>query len=629
MSALRDLLIVCGFLAAGLGWGVWILRILDLRASGRLRHALLAAGLGLGVLGYVPFALGLAGLLRFPVLLAGYLAVLGMGAVGCISFLRHLGEASGEADGWATLRRPSGPSLALVALLVAIVSVTLLAALAPVVGVDELIYRVAAADTYLREGQMLYLPSSQYHQQPQQVQMLQMWGMALGSDSVTQVVQWVMGLLLLIAVVDLARRFMPMVWALLAGAMFYAVSDVIVLSGRASPDLANGLFLGLAGIAWLEWTARGEDRWLLVTGGLAGLFAVGARLPGAYGAIGLAVLVSVAAWRLLRRRPLRALAAGAAVGAVALAVAAPWYVKTWIQTGSPVWPFLQSVFGFRDWTPEAFRYFGGIQERAIGRWLSLGRILAAPWEFTIEPDRFNSGVVGPLLLGGLPLALVFRLPTQLVRVLAFCGILAPLWYASYPRVRAFLGPIALLFVVVAFLLWQLAESTLVPRLAALGVAGLAVAWLAVGLGQTVRAHTEAAKTTLGIESRQQYLIDRLSQADMQFDWLGDYWALNSVLPKGSRLLIYESRGYYLDFGYDRYDLIAKRETDPERLREPAYVEDQVRGLGSDYVLLWPEPRFATGYEPSNWLEVTLHDLCGSRWPIVYQSQTMVACKVAA
>ena len=627
MAHLYDLALVLGLFVAASGCGLWLLEGMRLRAPGRVQHVLFASGLGLGLLGYVTFALGMAALLRRPLIAAAYVLALVLGLWGWRRFWRARPLARGKLRAWSG--HLSWPARMLLGFLSLVTGINLLAALAPVIGVDELIYRLAAADLYLRHGRLFYIPSMRHHQQPQQVQMIQLWGMSLGSHSTAQVVQWAMGLLLMLALIDLGRREMPLAWAMLGGAIFYSYSDVIVLSGRASPDLANGFFMGLSVLAWLHWLQTGDRRWLTPAAILAGLFAAGARLPGAYGAIALTVLVFVFGWRRFHWSPLSALVRAFAVGFLAFLVVMPWYVKSYLQTGSPTWPLLMNIFGARDWTPAAYEYVMGIQTSrgGVGPWLSPQRILAAPWDLTMNPDLFNSGVIGPLVLATLPFALVIRLPSRLRWVLAACGVLAPLWYVSYPRLRAFIPGVALLSVVVGYLLWQLWKTELLLCWARRIVIGFVGLWLILGLGVTVRFHLRAGLITLGAQEESVYLSQRLIESDMRFYWYDDYQALNRMLPVGSHLLIYDSRGYYLKHDYDHYDLIAKREIQPERLRDPDYVAEKVHQLGSDYILLWPKPRHATAYELSNWLEDTLYELCHSRWPIVYRSDTMIVCQV--
>jgi hypothetical protein len=190
--------------------------------------------------------------------------------------------------------------------------------------------------------------------------------------------------------------------------------------------------------------------------------------------------------------------------------------------------------------------------------------------------------------------------------------------------------VALLSIIAGYLLWQLWQAEALPRSVRVGVVGFACVWLVLGLGTAARFHLRPALVSLGAQEESAFLSDRLAEPDLRFDWYDDYQALNRKLPSGSRLLIHESRGYYLDHDYDSYGLIGRRESHPERLRRPDYVAEKVHELGSDYVVLWAEPRHMTGYQPGKWVEDSLYALCNSNssvWPVVYRSDLMVVCKV--
>ena len=72
----------------------------------------------------------------------------------------------------------------------------------------------------------------------------------------------------------------------------------------------------------------------------------------------------------LRNEPKRG-AAWLRIGGFALlaaAVAAPWYLKSYLWTGNPVYPFYYELFGGRYWTPQrAHEYALAQQAFGMGR----------------------------------------------------------------------------------------------------------------------------------------------------------------------------------------------------------------------------------------------------------------------
>ena len=169
MDNILNLVIVIGLLLIGSGLGLFVLHLTRLRASDGLQHVLLATGVGLGVVSFVPFGLAWTQQLSSLnlILAASVLVVTGLMAWRLfmpitIDELRLLKSR---------IYNLSRLDLVLILLISVLAILNLFAALAPVTGVDELIYRVADASTYLKEKGFVYIPSKYSHQQPQLVMM--------------------------------------------------------------------------------------------------------------------------------------------------------------------------------------------------------------------------------------------------------------------------------------------------------------------------------------------------------------------------------------------------------------------------------------------------------------------------
>ncbi|MBN1460537.1 MAG: hypothetical protein JXA57_13470, partial [Armatimonadetes bacterium] len=236
-----------------------------------------------------------------------------------------------------------------------------------------------------------------------------------------------------------------------------------------------------------------------------------------------------------------------------VAVAAPWYVKSFVWTGNPVYPFFYEVFDGRYWTAErAQLYTAAQQEFGLGK----GPLdfVALPWTLTMrsqqffdQPDKlrpFNMYVLvfGPLLLALLPAVLVTG---PLGRPGRLC-----LWFA-------------LLFTAIWFILTQNGRYLIpmLPGLAACagvaadrllarrGVAGTAVAMtlalgFLIGLYPTLLLAAPGARVALGLESQATYLT-RVSKTYRTFT------ALTEATPPDARILLLgdEPRTFYLNRDY--------------------------------------------------------------------------------
>jgi hypothetical protein len=240
----------------------------------------------------------------------------------------------------------------------------------------------------------------------------------------------------------------------------------------------------------LRWrpSAPGDPapvRWLALAGILVGL-AMGLKYTSAVGALSLGLLIIW--WR--RGRWAAGLRALLLFAALALAVAAPWYLKNWAFTGNPVYPFL---FGGRHWDdfraaayaesgtgiafnpatcrPAAGPLFG--QHAANCRFdpaYLAGRLIALPYDLTLElPDASRDGPSGPLYLIFLPLLLFYGLVRRRERPPAFRALL---YFALFQFAFWTAG------VAVSASLWQ--SRLLLPAFVALCPA---MAWLLADLGR--------------------------------------------------------------------------------------------------------------------------------------------------
>jgi hypothetical protein len=383
-------------------------------------------------------------------------------------------------------------------------------------------------------------------------------------------------------------------------------------------DLGAAAYL-LAGIlAALRWREQG-GRWYLVAALLAG-FHAGTKMPNLAAAEALWLAIAIDA---IARRDgstvWRPLCLAALVTAV---IAAPWFLRSWAWTGNPVYPYLNSVFQGRDFSPEAserqlsLQYYKTIGDR------SLDRLLLAPFVLTITPDAFRSGYLGPVYLTALPFVWLVPLSRNARLLLIVALVSLPTWYFLYPRLRTLLPAIGAVSGAAAAAVLGLIR--LHPITQGLAAASLA-AWLLVSLAANGRYHLAAVPVALGLESQDSYLRRRLPQPDSQFHWYPDFVAVNQVLPRHATVLLWDTRGYYLDRPYVWANSVAQGLVPPQLQRQPADLLPALRDRGITHVAMFPGDAPATSEVPIERLQYTLQ-ASGALRPI-YQSATMVLSEI--
>jgi hypothetical protein len=557
------------------GTGAALLRRLRAPTEGLAEEIPFAAGLGLGLLSLLMLA---AGLLRQLHLAAGIALVVLMGVLGWRQAVRLLREAV------ALLPRirvdAAGAGLLVFFLGAGVVSV--LGALAPVTGndYDALVYHLTIPKLYLRQGGIHSLPWLTHSNFPFGMEMLYLLGLLLRDETLAKLFHLGFGWLTALAIYAFGRRW----WSGRAGALGAAAFAAVPLVGWemtvAYNELAFTLYAFLTVYALARWYEQRDSGWLWVGAITCGL-ALGTKM------LALAVLLFagvVVIWRGVKEWPreegrkggreeerprptspagplpkrgegekesrLRGLVPLLGFVAIALVVAGPWYVKTYLWTGNPVYPFFYEVFGGRYWTAARAAEYAAAQQ-AFGLGGGPLRFLALPWNLTMQPQAFFDQpgalrdfnvlvtVFGPLLLAFVPVLLVagpVGRPGRLA--LWFALLYTALWFAMSQNGRYLLPILPGLCAGAGLAAARLAARRGVTRIAASGAYAAA---LGASLLTSMVLTAPVARAAVGLEPRRDFLA-RVSPVYGIAEWV------NANTPETARIMVLgdEPRMFYLD-----------------------------------------------------------------------------------
>lgn len=544
LGVVLDLLAAGGVLASGLALGHWLLDGLAARAgidvdqAGRAARLSMSGLLGLAGLSAAALGLGLIGLYRG---LALWLLV-----IAPLLVFRHSLRAA-LADLRAMLRaaRPNTRFGAFLCAFVAVeLGLVLLIALTPPVTWDALTYHLVEPQRALATGRIAGYDDNFYLGLPKLVETL--FGAAIGlfgRDSAAAPLHYSFGLLGLLAVMGLARRWTGKVEsAWLTAALLLAGYSTWALFGHAYVDLAIFAYAAAAFVCALAWERDRKAGWLLAAGLLAGS-ALGVKYTGAPAVLAIGLLVIMRARR-EALRPLLALAAGAALAWL------PWALRGLLLYGNPMYPY---VFGGLAWdsrfTAAANAAGRGLLAHGLGWQLPILPLAATVFGGDFEGTYFHTS--GPWLLSA-PFLLVFAWP----------------WVQAGARQAA---RSALLLLAIPFAIWAVVAATsgvgmqtrlaisVFPLMAALGalafdaldrapkkpvrigfiVKALVAVTAALALVESVHVITVARPldALLGVVSPTAWRAERLGP-------LSEALAQLDGLPEGSRVrFLFEPRGY--------------------------------------------------------------------------------------
>jgi 4-amino-4-deoxy-L-arabinose transferase-like glycosyltransferase len=602
LNALGDVLVAAALFALAAALGRRLTRAL--RFASPLEALVVHAGIGLAMLSFATLALGWLGWLNPTLFWALLLLSLFLLRADLVSSWRDLRALHLPIDSRfdRALALFCGFTLALAFLL----------ALLPPTAWDAQTYHLVEAKVAIAQGRIAAPPDIVYFSFPSLVEMLYLAAMLLKGDIAAQLIHLCFFLLLLGALFAFAVRYFSARVAWLACAVLVAVPSLVSLATWAYVDLALAFYAFAAFYAAMIAREANDWRGFALAGVCAGL-AMGVKYTAAI--VPLALLVFI-----IQPRRLSFVVVFLSFAAL---FAAPWYLRNWVFTGNPVYPF---VFGGRYWDAlraEQFSRFG------TGLLNSPLQLLTAPWDATIlgsEGAVNYDATIGPLLLALLPLlVLVFhKFQNQILRAaLVFSAILYLFWLAGLAESKLLLQT-RLLFP--AFPTLAVAAAVAFDRLAAIDLPQFSLQRFArllvlLVLGLTAFSYAlgfasvNAFGYLAGFESRDAYLARALG---------GYYAAVQFVntLPSNSKtLFLWEPRSYYarravqpdaiLDAFADRWSHFPAADAFAAELSREGYTHILLNRAGLDYLL-------QSGYDPIDHREIALlQDLTARDWKQVY------------
>jgi 4-amino-4-deoxy-L-arabinose transferase-like glycosyltransferase len=586
------ILLTTGLAMSGLLMAVWfgfgssVLGLANRRALQIPDLLVYGTAIGMGVLALLVLA---AGALR---LLYPWAAALMCLAGIALAVRTVLADRARYLGAWQTSRaglsraRLSPWYLAVAALIALNLAYPLLTnALVPPVLYDEAAYHLAIPKIYILQHSITYIPFIPYANWPLGTEMLFTVGLLLGSETLVHMITWNALILTCGGLWLCGRRYFGPLGAALSVLIFTAMPMVGTEAGTGLVELPLALFTALAVFAFLRWIEQRETSWFLLSAISSGL-AASVKFNGAVTAALMACLFALADVLVHRRSILTSIKALIVYGLVAFAVVLPWYLKAFLQTGNPLWPFFLNVLGGKNWDTLGNEYlFGYI--RSINLPATLPNWITAWWQMTGIPPGFDLGWYFVVLLPLALAAIIFGTGAR-KRTLTWLALSAlalyTAWFFETHQIR-FLLPAAPVFALLmaSGLTWVIELGPRPWRIAVL--AGVLVAFLATDSIFTPYVHDQLAARRallLGTETRDTFLAQHVKG-------YSTFLYANQHLPPDSRVLLslYESRGYYLDRDYVWSNPISSRYIKLENFADAAALHQFLKEMKYTHLLFTP------------------------------------------
>jgi len=215
-------------------------------------------------------------------------------------------------------------------------------AMAPAFATDALVYHLAVPKAFLYAEGLVNLPDNIYSFFPQQIEMLYLFALALGTESLAQLTGLGIVFLLLLALWHYSSKKMEDSYAWLTPLIFFSTPTFFSLAASAYVELQAATYIFLGFYCWENGCKRKQTRWFILMTLLAGA-AVTTKLTSVI-ILPLALLGLAIHGRTQKNVNQTAIQC-LILASGALLIISPWLARNYFFTGNPLAPFFMNIFG--------------------------------------------------------------------------------------------------------------------------------------------------------------------------------------------------------------------------------------------------------------------------------------------
>ncbi len=271
----------------------------------------------------------LIGIYGYAIWLLGVIGLLNKTAIGLVTVLWLVVLISRFK--LPKLKKPSAFVGFILALIILQAAINLVGVLGPELGFDSLWYHLTLPKIFLAESRIFYIPGGLFYYSviPKLTEMLYLAALSLGNEIWAKLIHFGFGILTLIALFKLSRKFLSQKYALLVVLLFYSNLVVGWQSITAYVDLSRTFYQVMAFWAFTKFLDNKDKKWLSISGVMLGL-EISTKIVGFDSLLLFIILILITAKKSFKNLP--------TLIVPALLVPAPWFIFSWAHTGNPVYP---------------------------------------------------------------------------------------------------------------------------------------------------------------------------------------------------------------------------------------------------------------------------------------------------
>ena len=439
-------------------------KVLNLFSFGKhylysLEAMVFSVGIGLGCLIYITFIMGMSGL--FYVFLFRLLFALSM-----LLILRRLitNRTKIRATGYKNILvkdlRIGLFDVICLFMLTVVVLYIFLESLKPEFYSDALRYHLYVPKKFIEHHKIFYVDSIPFSSMPFNTEMLYTLGLMLGKQITARLVNFIMSLVLLMSIFSFCKRYLSLRIGIVAALVFCITPIFINASITAGSDISVTLFSFLGIYSIINWI-HSKRLDMLVVGAVFSGLAMGSKYNALYVIFTLVIVITVVS----RRNPKEILKNISLFLLIILLITSIWWIKSYMHTGNPVFPFLNKVFKSEYWWQSHNDWFNF---GTFGRQPNLVNILITPWDITFNSHLYGESGIGHIYLFFISLGLLFYMITKqrsktISYLLLYLLLYFFIWILTVQYSRYLLPMLTVASIVASCAIFNLEETTCPAR----------------------------------------------------------------------------------------------------------------------------------------------------------------------
>jgi 4-amino-4-deoxy-L-arabinose transferase-like glycosyltransferase len=328
----------------------------------------------------------------------------------------------------------------------------LLKPLYPPVMFDETMYHLPQAKNIVIHHGLNLNPSLRYPLFPQNFEILYAALLLFYDDISSHLIHGATAIITALGIYSLGALTSSKKTGLVGAVIFLSSSLVQILMQSAYIEHGLTLFLFLGFYCIALWTITEKTNWLYLAG-----FATGIAAGTKYLALTYALLYTI--WIAYEGRSIKHVSKFICF---VIVFGSPWYIRNFIFSGDPVFPFGGEIFGY-SWLWDRSDTLGQYHDllKAHGTPHTILSLLILPWNLIMHPENFMKGEISLWMLAIFPsIFLIKRFDTFHRKLCVFVSLNMIIWFFSSQILRYLLPLFPLMSLLSAYVLVDLYDNSI-------------------------------------------------------------------------------------------------------------------------------------------------------------------------